>query len=518
MTMKRKWIIMLGAGALTVLTACSNDTLLRDASEQSEPTEVRLSANLSGANQSSTRATNEQNSGYFATGQNIDIYMSETTTPGSPVTATTDGTAALTFTSSQYWPASGNGLYMYGWYPSSRINTASTPYTFAIQADQSAATATRNNDLMVGLPASNPVARTNSTVPLYFTHLLSKVIFKFEEGAGMEGKLFNNVSSVVVPGIKSTVTIDKLNPAIATETVSGDTHYVPSDLTITTLNGNSDPSVDLIVTGAVTSASSECAVILPPQDLTGKSLTINFTNTATPNGSSASCALSGTLVAGTCYTYTVTVYPGRISLSTSVNPWDPSPDPVTDYADIRYTLENVTVNQIGWVVCTDGTVYESITNATLSGKTPVAMVAYISSPGHGLAYALASEDSNLTVADGITMAGTTKNANMAVVGGTWRLPTVDDYKWMFYGAGDTSNGDVAYSATLDTNEYRCGRLRTRLNALGTVYDLAEGHYYLTSTSDTYVWTYAVNAPSGTVYRFSNGGLSTTYPVRAVLAF
>ena len=88
------------------------------------------------------------------------------------------------------------------------------------------------------------------------------------------------------------------------------------------------------------------------------------------------------------------------------------------------TLSDVTPHYVGSVVCTDGTVYANCTAATSASKTPVAMIAYVSEKGHGLALALADEG-----VDKITLgaAQTTATGKATVSGFSWRVPTQSDW-------------------------------------------------------------------------------------------
>lgn len=117
------------------------------------------------------------------------------------------------------------------------------------------------------------------------------------------------------------------------------------------------------------------------------------------------------------------------------------------------------VNDIGKVICTDGSVYKLISDAESAGKTPVAMIAYVDG-GKGLAISLhpiEKEVDNvyggkMTVplilsydASGENNEGKTAkqwaeewNTTMPVTNATWRLPSSNDWVNMIVGCGGES--------------------------------------------------------------------------------
>ena len=86
-------------------------------------------------------------------------------------------------------------------------------------------------------------------------------------------------------------------------------------------------------------------------------------------------------------------------------------------------LSAVTTSEIGWRIGSDGTAYEPTGNLP-EGVTAVAMIGYISSTGHGLAIELNNDPGFVTFSSASTTATTGKPT---IKGGTWRLPTYDDW-------------------------------------------------------------------------------------------
>lgn len=100
-------------------------------------------------------------------------------------------------------------------------------------------------------------------------------------------------------------------------------------------------------------------------------------------------------------------------------------------------LSAVTDDYIGSVVGANGEVYPSRSAAEAAQTTAVAMVAYVSGTGNGLAISLANESEDMNQ----TTATSNWKSKTAVTGGTWRLPTNNDWYNMIYGCGAKSAVD-----------------------------------------------------------------------------
>lgn len=172
----------------------------------------------------------------------------------------------------------------------------------------------------------------------------------------------------------------------------------------------------------------------------------------------------------------------------------------------------VTTNDIGKVLCSDGSLYTTVTAATEASKTPVAMIAYIdTNSGTGLAIALNDETGTMAW-ERATLA--TMAHKPVVAGGTWKLPTVMEWKQMLIGCGATEEIDeyvISYS---------------QMDAKLTT---AEGGT-LTTGNDCNYWSATVETGEygqfATAPEFENGqasfntasSLGADYNVRACLAF
>lgn len=165
------------------------------------------------------------------------------------------------------------------------------------------------------------------------------------------------------------------------------------------------------------------------------------------------------------------------------------------------TLANATTDDIGKVVDTDGKLYNTAAEAT----SPAAMIAYISSKGHGLAIACADQSATQTF-----YGGALELARTAVVGGTWRMPSKEDWQNMFIGCGGSKTNDLTYNDA---------GFRAKLYALSTEYikDISNDVWYWTSTAISESSAYGVTFSSSTA-TFQSLSRSEAKKVRAVLAF
>lgn len=141
----------------------------------------------------------------------------------------------------------------------------------------------------------------------------------------------------------------------------------------------------------------------------------------------------------------------------------------------------MTTADIGKVICTDRSFYPTVADAQAAGKTPVAMIAYLDEANcKGLAISL--EDGTITsnthtdnpidgckINTAINIANS-YNTTHAVEGGTWRVPTVNDWEHMFIGCGSTSTyvESLPYQTllTADTPHFSSGNMQEMMVAAG----------------------------------------------------
>ena len=100
-------------------------------------------------------------------------------------------------------------------------------------------------------------------------------------------------------------------------------------------------------------------------------------------------------------------------------------------------LTEATEREIGMLMCQDGHIHED--GDVTCTKPRVAMLAYVgneSNCAHGLAIAL--WDAGNGDWEKAVSGAETWNNDYSVAGGTWRLPSTDDWQYMFIGCGGTT--------------------------------------------------------------------------------
>ena len=110
-------------------------------------------------------------------------------------------------------------------------------------------------------------------------------------------------------------------------------------------------------------------------------------------------------------------------------------------------LSAVTSSYVGSVVTTDGNLYATVADATAASRTAVAKIIYVTSTGHGLALALEDEG----WVNWSTAKTTCEAHTPAVTGGTWQLPSQEDWNNMITAAGSYTALRDGFSSFGGTN-------------------------------------------------------------------
>lgn len=166
-------------------------------------------------------------------------------------------------------------------------------------------------------------------------------------------------------------------------------------------------------------------------------------------------------------------------------------------------LSEVTSDYLGSVVTTDGTVYATVTDASAASKTAAGMIAYVSGIGQGLAIALADEAGMMNWSTAITTAAA---HTPAVTGGTWRLPSKEDWENMFRANG---NNEGSYTG-----------LNTAITNAGgeALQDGGAWYWSITEHSDSKACYVDLRDNAATFGAFIKVGDTSNFSVRACLAF
>lgn len=326
--------------ASVMLTACSSDDTDTKVSLNDTPWDGRivLSSNLTDVTRgTSVTHTTQGSNTVFAAGMNVDLFLSENgaNTPTyegeayylkstAPSGDGANGVGNFNFYANntrtgdaitKYWPASGNGLYFYAYYPAGAItgpvvSTTTTPQTFTCAADQGAADGSLGSDLMFGVPSTNPVARPTgllmaaNAVNLNFTHSLSKVVVIIQgDGNGLA------VDDAQLTGAKV---------ELGNENMYNQVSVVPNTGAATATG--SDNQTFTVKATTNTSLTNYC--IIPPQLLTGKTIKVTLVDGGSKTYTiPQNASVDVTATAGKVYTYTITVGLYSMSVSSTITDW-----------------------------------------------------------------------------------------------------------------------------------------------------------------------------------------------------
>lgn len=294
------------AAATLALTACSNDeNLLNDSNE---PVEIHLSSSL----QVQSRATHDLDT-QIEENEIITVWVDENDNNTNSelyndiLQVSKGGALGSTTGTTMYFPSSGNPVNIYAIHGNLDDYTTfwDTKQTHTVYTDQT--TNTSNGYAVSDLVycKSTNVARTKSTIPLNFNHLLSKVEVVLLQGAG-------------VPGICK---VEITNAQKSTEF----TPVKGSDWTVKAAGELCDIIIDHDITATAdkeTNPAINEAVIVPQTLAAGT----EFIKVTTDKG--------GTLVyklpnetefkSNYCYRYIITANLTEMTVSATINPWNPA--------------------------------------------------------------------------------------------------------------------------------------------------------------------------------------------------
>ena len=177
-----------------------------------------------------------------------------------------------------------------------------------------------------------------------------------------------------------------------------------------------------------------------------------------------------------------------ITVSSTADGNHNKPSSATFKVSAAKKMTSATTSDIGKVVCSNGHIHSTV-SAIDCGGSERAMIAYISSTGHGLAFALEDASSSSVTwsnaASTVSSWASSKSVS-GVSGGAWRLPSANDFKYMFQGCGGSS-----YTSTLtDGMSYSHGNIQTMLTSCGG--KSVNNYPYWSSTnyqSNYWAWEY-----------------------------
>ena len=304
--------------------------------------------------------------------------------------------------------------------------------------------------------------------------------------------------------VNDELTLKFLSPNYASQTgtldyIAAHCDYATATVNVSTINGNnittspaSFINQQAIVKFSLLNGTSPLSASPLVVTVDGTSYTVtpasatNELYVAVPGFSSKNVALTATVGSDT-YTYTKTgvTFDNGKYYTVSVK------------MSLVKTLANATTDDIGKIVGADRKIYNSTSETT----SPAGMIAYISSTGHGLAIACADQSATQTF-NGGTLA--VKPAD--VEGGTWKMPTREDWEHIFTGCGCTQS-----------NYWNISKLKNKLEDCSAV-ALSNAYYWTGTPNGNYYGYCVIISSNSTSAEFQYAGKGDGLQVRAVLEF
>ena len=300
--------IISACAVLVALASCSNDHVISQPGAEDTP--IHIQANVGGI---TTRAASSIQGTQFDNNESVNVYIYEHTTGGSAtynygtnglVTCTADGSGNLN-PGSIFYPQNGNGIDVYGVYPTSVKENASSQ-DFSVNTDQSNATNYKTSDLMYASCESNHTKGT--PVSLTFKHKLSKVTVELVAGTGFQDADLNNAV------VKITNTSTKCSILSLNESGIG---------AITASSTSSD--IKPIEIGTWNSSSKEkMSAIVIPQTVNKGTVLFEVTLAGTTNPYKYTIPSDGsdvTFAGSNEYKYKLTIKIDGIDVKSTITPW-----------------------------------------------------------------------------------------------------------------------------------------------------------------------------------------------------
>ena len=291
--------IISACAVLVALASCSNDHVISQPGAEDTP--IRIQANVGAV---TTKAAYNLLESSFGNGDAINVYIGQNTsnTPTSsagPYTSMVYSYAGSTFTptNTQYFPANGKGIDVWGVYPSTV--TVSTP-DFTIQSDQTDDDKYKKSDLMFATELTNK--KKGETISLTFAHQLSKIIVKLVQEEGVNADLTNAV--IKLTNVSTKVPLTKV------------------DHTGITLGTPSTDSQDIkeLTIGKYEATNGTAAIVIP-QSTAGKSFQVVLAGGGTYTAAIPNAPEK--FVANKAYTYTLKLKANGITVTASIAAWTP---------------------------------------------------------------------------------------------------------------------------------------------------------------------------------------------------
>lgn len=298
----KKLQFILACAALTALSSCSSDD------QSFDPNEIRITTNVGGIEATTRAAANILSTNFSENVDNVNIYITEhsdnpTIFYGTSdlLTATAKSGNVLEFSSKQYYPSTGNGVDVWGVYPTS-IKRGTT--TFSVKTNQSNEEDYKASDFLFATGVTDH-KKAAGAIDLQFEHQLSKVIVKLKAGDGVDPSALTG-AEVKIVNTKPTASFTALSQTAPT--ISVDNTASVQDITIGTWSGSDIAAI--IVPQTVSKGDALFKVKL----VNGGKYTYLIPNEDSDN--------DVTFSAKNVVTYTLTLTTKEITVTSSISDWN----------------------------------------------------------------------------------------------------------------------------------------------------------------------------------------------------
>lgn len=291
--------IISACAVLVALASCSNDHVISQPGAEDTP--IRIQANVGAV---TTKAAYNLLENTFSSGDAINVYIGENksntpTSSGGQYTSMVYSCDGSTFTptDTQYFPANGHGIDVWGVYPST-VTESNISKDFSIENDQTSDAAYKASDLMFATELINK--KKNDQIRLTFAHQLSKIIVKLSQEPGVNADLTNAV-----------IKLTNVSTKVPLTTVDH------SGISLGRASTNSEDIKELTI-GKYEATNGTAAIVIP-QSTTGMSFKVELVGGGIYTASMP--AATTEFIANNAYTFNLTLKANGISISASINPW-----------------------------------------------------------------------------------------------------------------------------------------------------------------------------------------------------
>ena len=293
--------IISACAVLVALASCSNDHVISQPGAEDTP--IRIQANVGAV---TTKAAHNLLESSFGSGDAINVYIGEnksntSTSSEGPYESMVYSYTGSTFTptDTQYFPANGHGIDVWGVYPST-VTESSISKDFSIENDQTSDAAYKASDLMFATEKINQ--KKGAPISLIFAHKLSKIIVKLDKEPGVNADLTDAV--IKLTNVSTKVPLTKVDH---------------TGILLGTASTNQQDIKELTI-GKYEAINGTAAIVIP-QSTTGMSFKVELVGGGTYTAAIPNAPEK--FVANKAYTYTLKLKANGITVTASIAAWTP---------------------------------------------------------------------------------------------------------------------------------------------------------------------------------------------------